>query len=107
MSIEEKLELLERMRNESRQNEYRMQCGGKRDREESLKTEDAGARYRYGMRLRLIVAMFLFLVFCGISSSKDTRYQNFSEEIMKYLQNDFNIGYNDITDFSKTLSELK
>lgn len=106
MGIEEKLELLERMRRESQQNEYRMQYG--RQEEEISDTGASGKSRSYtsGFQFRLAAALFLFLVFCGISSSKDVYYQNISEEIMKYLQNDWNIGYNENTDFLEGIPDL-
>lgn len=106
MNIEEKLELLERMRTESAKNEYRLHYGKAWEEEmpeKNIASEDTG---RYGFRFRLAASLFLFLVFCGLLLSNDARHKKISEEIMNCIQNDFIIGYNETIDLEELFPEF-
>ena len=104
MNVEEKLQLLERMRNESAKNEYRLHYGRTLEEEAPLKQEPGDGLY--GLKLRLITALFLFLVFCGLLMSGDKEHKKISEEILNCLQKDFIIGYNDTIDLEEMIPEF-
>ena len=105
MNIEEKLELLDRMRKESARNEYRLHYG-KTLEEEPVEKAPSGEEYQYSFRFRLILSLFLFLIFCGLLLSGDARHKKISEEILNCLQKDFIIGYNDTINLEEMLPEF-